>query len=287
MDLIKRQGLWGLVALLSLYMPLGFADNTTNQTSWQQQWFNNPEASNWFVGIDGGAVWPILNDKTTISNNTGFPSPNDIDTYTINAPNVTGAGSLYFGYRWERPSGSLPWLKSSAWLPYYSVGLRYQHVDGFNVNGDIQEFSLEPSSYSYQLKVSGFDVFSAFAKVDIYEWKKFAPYISFGIGTVGNIKVSDYSETPINGTTQPRNSPAFQNHSLPYNFMFTVGTGLDYFITPQLWASLGYEYADYQGDITTGNGTSNSIIGDWRNESLSLGNLTSNTVLLGLSYRLP
>jgi opacity protein-like surface antigen len=224
----------------------------------------------WFLGGAGSWVWPNLNQSsTTVVNGSSASPPSNLDSYSIHNPNSTGDVSLYGGYRFD---------KFNSVFPSYSLAFRFQHLVSTQLNGMIQQYSLPAfTNYNYSLNVSS-DIFSVEGKVDVYQFGRFSPYVSVGIG-LASTSVSGYNEQAVAGII-PRISPAYGDHTAN-NFMFDAGLGFDYQMTQQFWASLGYEYSNL-GKIRTNSGTST-----WANQSLSFGTLTNQAILLGLFYQLP
>jgi len=227
-------------------------------------------AKGWFVGASAGLVWPQLGESnTSVLNGNDAQAPYNSDLYSIDkTPGSTNDWSLYAGYRWDR---------SQQILPHYSVALRYEHLSRFKIEGTVDQYSLPDFvNYNYHLYGSS-NIFSAQGKVDLYDFHSFDPYLTLGLGTA-NTTVEGYKESPYSGI-DARISPGYQNNSASH-FTYSLGLGLDYFITPKITASLGYEYADL-GNVKSGDGTST-----WSGSSLSFGRLTTNTVLLSVFYQL-
>lgn len=226
-------------------------------------------AKGWFVGASAGLVWPQLGESnTSVLNGNDVQAPYNSDVYSIDTPNNTQNWSLYAGYRWDR---------SQQILPHYSVALRYERLSKFKIEGTVDQYSLPDFvNYNYHLYGSA-NIFSAQGKVDLYDFHSFDPYLSLGLGAA-NTTLEGYRESPYGGI-DARISPGYQNHSMTH-FTYSLGLGVDYFITPKITASLGYEYADL-GNVKSGNGTST-----WSSDSLSFGRLTTNTILLSVFYQL-
>lgn len=232
---------------------------------------NGPAKSGWFVGAQGGWIWPNLsNSSTTVFNGSNVPAPNNSDLYTISKhPSTDQTWGFYAGHLWTR---------SSSYFPFYSLAFRYQRVNTANITGTVDQYSLPNFvNYNYNLHLSS-NIFSLLGKFNIYQYKHFSPYVSLGIGE-SSTQITGYTETAAAGII-PRVSPGYQGQDNS-NFTYSAGVGIDYFFNPQLWASLGYEYA-YLGTVNTGKGTA-----AWSNQSLSLGKCRSNSVFLGISYQLP
>lgn len=246
-----------VLSLNLLYLPLSFAKTTY--------------PSGWFLGAEAGVVFPHLKSSTTVPNGSEVGSPYNMDLYTIKNPNTTQNFALDFGYRFTR--------KKHAFIPFYTLALRYQHVNSFKIKGMVEQYS-DPEflNYDYSLNASS-NIFSFFGKADLCQYKSISPYISASVGLVEN-QISNYSEQAVSGVSLPRIDPAYAGTS-SHNFMYSAGVGFDYRINRQCTASLGYEFANL-GKLKTGKGKNDN----WQSESLSLGTLKTNAILLSVSYQL-
>ena len=251
---LSRKCFW-IAALLCLQMPIVFATD-----------YITP--SNWFVSGDLGLLIPTLgNSSTTVANASTTQNP--LDLYSINKPGVASTLALQGGYRWTRIN---PWFSN------VTLGLRYQYLTSFKVSGNIEQYSSpDNTNYDYNLNVSA-HVLSVIGKLDIYQFRHFAPYITLGLGQAF-ANVASYSESPLGGVI-PRTSPGYQSKSL-LNTTYSAGLGVDYKFDRKWSMSVGYEYANF-GTLKTGNGTD-----AWSNQSLSLGAMSSSAILLGLRYQIP
>ncbi|MCX7125227.1 MAG: outer membrane beta-barrel protein [Gammaproteobacteria bacterium] len=262
----------GVLVLLASCASVAFADFTPEAYVQHPNSFSRRD--NWIVGGSLGVAWTGLGDSsTTVPNQTvdGISAPPDL--YSIQSPSSTAAFSLFAGYQWRT-------LRKL--FPDYTVAFRYQHLDSATASGTIDLYSFPGfTDYDYSVDASS-NLFSLFGKVDIYEYYSFAPYVSLGLGIADNT-LDSYKETPYSGIDQRNNNPNGPNYASGStdSFMYDLGFGVDYFINPRLSLSLGYEYADL-GSLSTGTGV---LI--WENQKLSLGDLTTNTVLLSLFYQLP
>lgn len=221
----------------------------------------------WFIGVSVGVTKPSLqkNSSTTVPNGSGQSSPYDVDVYSVSKPGSQENLALFVGYRW---------MRNTAFLPQYSLILRYQRVGAFSVSGDITQYSLY-TNYSYHLNATASNLM-LLGKADLCQFHSFSPYVSVGVGQASN-KMDDYSEQAFSGIT-PRTSPGYGGTSS--QFAYNLGLGVDYSINTSFSASLGYEYANL-GKLKA-NGTST-----WAGDTLSFGSVTSSTVLLSVSYQLP
>jgi opacity protein-like surface antigen len=223
----------------------------------------------WFVGVSAGVAWPGLPNSATVPNGFPFAPPQNLDLFSIQVPSAAATWALNVGYRWVR---------STAFFPLMSLALRYAHINAFNASGLI-EVASDPlyTNYSYSAKISP-NIFTLFGKIDIYNFHSFLPYISLGLGESWNT-FTNYTQQGINDTYSQPGTQFGDNTTARFTYNF--GVGIDYLINPRSTLSLGYEYADL-GKVISGNGTQL-----WSNTSLSMGDLTSNTVLLGINYQLP
>jgi opacity protein-like surface antigen len=224
-------------------------------------------SGNWFVAGYVGREKPNINSSITTDNGSGYPWPNNLDTYSTNE-NATASAAVEVGYRRT---------EHRRFIPAYSLSLRYEHIFSNDIGGLVTQYSLPDfTNYSYKWDVSS-DVFLILGKVNIVEWHHFLPYISGGIGTALN-RTSNYTETALANVT-PRVSPGFQNNTNS-QFAYHLGAGVDWQIQPQYIVSLGYDYEGL-GTIFSGNGE-----GSWAGNSLSSQTFHSNSVMLGFTYLL-
>lgn len=253
----KRLGqkhVWILSALLCTYFPLSFAAD-----------YITP--SNWYLAGDLGAVMPTLSNRNTAVANGSTTQP-PLDIYSISKPNVAPILALEGGYRWTR---------NNPWFHNLTLGLRYQYTD-LNTNGTIEQYSsVAHTNYNYKLNMAT-HALSVVGKLNIYQFKRFSPYVTLGLGQALAI-VGGYSETPLGDVTL-RTSPGYQS-KFAMNTTYSAGAGIDYIFNHKWSMSLGYEYANL-GTLKTTNGS-----GTWSNSSLSLGTLSSSALLLGVRYQLP
>ena len=257
---------FGMTILSCLLVPAVFG-NDFEPVSFVEHPNSFSRHDNWFVGASGGVAFSsVANTSQSLANGSSYPSPYNTDLYTIQNPDATMAWSLYGGYRWET---------IREWFPDINLALRYQHLDSVSVNGTIDQYSL-PGFVNYSYTANGSsNALSAFGKVDIYQYRSILPYVSLGLGLAWN--TMSYSEQAYNGIT-PRVSPGYGGTST--NFAYNVGLGLDYILNRRVTLSLGYEYASF-GSMS-GSGTST-----WSSDTLSLGSLSSNTLLFSAFYELP
>jgi opacity protein-like surface antigen len=224
---------------------------------------NSP--GNWFITAGAGVQSPHWHNPMQISNNSGFPAPNDKDLYaTKNQSEPVLALSL--GKRWQR---------EHFWLPAYSFGVFWQYFFRTHLGNTIMQYS-SPAFTNYQYKWDlTANVLLASAKLNLFQYGILSPYINVGIGSSFN-RTSNYEETPVPGVT-PRTSPSFVKFSTS-EFAYNAGAGIDIQLTSQFIISVGYNYQDL-GQVSSGPGT-----GTWSNQSLNPGSYHSNEILVSASY---
>lgn len=227
-----------------------------------------PAKGHWFVGTELDLLWPNVNDRMTVPNGSNFPPPENLDNYSISKPSNQPMLALSAGYRWQR---------NQALIPAYALALRYQHLFSQNLQGEIQQYSLnEFNNYTYTWDMN-LDVLSLNSKINLFKYQRIMPYIDAGIGASFN-QSETYREQALPGITA-RDSPSFASHTQT-EFAYNAGAGIDLIVTNQLLLSLGYDYQSF-GHLRSGSGQST-----WTGTSLKLGNFTTNTILLGLTYQI-
>ncbi|MDX1902331.1 MAG: outer membrane beta-barrel protein [Gammaproteobacteria bacterium] len=230
--------------------------------------YATPKNSGWFIGAGGSWNWSSLGNSASVANGSLAPPPSNSDLYTINTPSSHAGFQIYAGYRFVR---------AARLFPYYSFAFRYTHIAEGQTRGVIQQYS-SPTFQNYNYSVNfNTDIYGIEAKLDLYQFGALSPYLSAGAGIVNN-SVYNYQETAVSGVT-PRISPDFGS-SDQNNFAFNLGVGIDYQITQNLSASLGYEYANLDKLTGTGKGA------DWVGQPISFGTLKNNTVLLNVFYQI-
>lgn len=219
----------------------------------------------WFVGVEAAALWPNTPSVMTVSNGSFYPSPYDVDRYSIEA-GTDAALSARVGYKWQR---------QREWIPAYALALRYQHMIANDVGGHIMQYSMpEFLNYDYHWDLHS-DTLSLDAKIDLHQYGRFTPFVDLGLGFALN-HAGGYSETAFAGVS-PRESAAYQSHSQS-DLAYNLGLGVDYAIAPQFSLSLSYDYQNL-GSFKSGYGR-----GSWHAERLSLGDYKANTLTAGLTY---
>ena len=229
---------------------------------------NTSTPASWFVEADAGDSLTFHPGMMSVDNGSGLPPSTNVDHYSM-----TRHFQPLLGFQVGRR-----WTREEEWIPFYNVGLRYQHLFNQNLSGDITQYSLpEFNNYTYQWGVS-FEVLSLHSKVDIMKWEHLLPYVDADLGVSFNHQTKPYQETPKIGIT-PRISPGY-TASHQGQFSYTLGVGLDWEVNSQVILSAGYDYQSF-GQLSSGQGQST-----WAGRRLNSGNLTSNTVLMGLTYLL-
>src|SRR5438445_11455181 len=224
----------------------------------------------WFVGAGGGVYWAKLpSSSTNVANGTPIEPPFNQDLYTINNPSANGVLQVSAGYRWKY---------DQLFLPYSSVYFQYRHYNDSTVNGSIYQYSLPDFlNYNYKFSYSA-DLFTVNGKLDLANIKNVMPYVSGGIGVIMN-RLDNYIENPTANVT-PRISPAF-NSNTSSHFAATLGAGIDYALTRNVWLTLGYEHV-FQTSLPNTQGSNT-----WTGTNLNLGKIRLDTVFLNISAKFP
>jgi opacity protein-like surface antigen len=224
--------------------------------------------NSWFVGAGAGNSWlDLTKSTTTVPNGSSFPSPFDVDSFTVNNPSSQAQAQLNLGYRWH---------EDRKFIPYYSLFGQYRHYFNTNIRGSVDQYSLpEFENYNYRLKYKA-DLFTINGKINLIEYKKILPYLSAGVGVIYNH--FNYNETATDNVT-PRISPDYSGNSS--STVLTLGAGIDYKLTDNVWATLGYEYVA-QSALKSSNGG-----GSWSTTSLNFGHASMNTLFLNISANIP
>ena len=225
--------------------------------------------NSWYMGLGAGESWiNIAKNSTNVSNGSFAPPPSDQDTFSINNPSSQAQVQFDFGYRWHQ---------NTQFITDYSAYFQYRHYFNTNIRGIVDQYSLPGfENYNYRLKYTA-DLFTINGKMNLFEYKKISPYVSAGVGIIYNSFVN-YTETATDNVT-PRVSPDYAG--APTNPAFTLGAGIDYKFTPNIWATLGYEYVT-QTNLKSGNGN-----GSWSTTTLNFGHTNLNTVFLKISANVP
>lgn len=218
--------------------------------------------ANWFVAVNSGAGFSMIENKMYVDNGSFFSSPHDKDIYTVKSP-TSALVNFSIGRRWEC---------LDKWFSAISLGLFYQHSFLGNVNGTVIQYSLpEFTNYNYSWNLSS-DILLVSSKLNLFGNNRFLPYITAGLG--GAFNHSNYSETALTGVT-PRVSPNFSGTS--NQFAYNAGAGLDFRASYHLIFSAGYLYQNIGNLSGQGKKT-------WSHTSLGLNSYELNEVLAGVTY---
>ena len=224
-----------------------------------------PTKQNWYASVGVGGQFPTLNSTMTVNNGSGFPPPLDQDVYTTSNNSQVILG-LSAGRRWQNDSD---------WLPALSAGVLYEHFFSNNAGGTITQYSTPGfTNYNYGWNVSS-NVVLATAKLNLFQYAKWSPYINGGVGGAFN-RTGGFNETALPGVTS-RITPGFANNT-SNQFAYNAGAGLDFQFAPQFLLSVGYLYQDL-GNVSSGQGQQT-----WAGQTLNLGNYRSNDVMASVTY---
>jgi opacity protein-like surface antigen len=253
-----------LIALCGMgsVSPLTFADNLFSVP------VVNTDHNTCFLGAGGGISWEHFSNSTTVSNGMPVPAPFNQDLFSIETLKSANA-QFDVGYRW---------VNKTIYFPYTNVYFQYRSYINNDISGSIEQFSLpEFTNYDYQMKYSA-DLLTINGKFDLLKCKKWMPYLSAGAGVIFN-SVYDYTESPTAHVT-PRTSPSYTTNNSS-DLALTLGAGIDYIWTENIWITLGYEHV-FQGSINSGPGLTT-----WSGTSLDFGNVKMDTVFINLTMNLP
>lgn len=154
--------------------------------------------------------------------------------------------SIGFGSVWSRILGP-----ASPYLPYVSFGVHYKQNNinraalGMMLDTKLKEEEdqkLDASlllPYSFNQKSLGADV-----KIDLYRQGRFMPYVKLGLGAAWN----QTSEDSYNMHIGDKDVKGLKIESPSWNarsFTHSLGFGMDFIATCNLWVSLGYQYDNY------------------------------------------
>lgn len=218
--------------------------------------------SHWYV--DAGAGW-VFNQKLGRSylGNVGEP----LDQY--DPPKAKQVPMVFL-------SGGYVWSRQADWLPFTSVGLEYSYFFPAKAEGVIEEASDPTQVFSnYSYKVAHHTLY-LLGKANLVRWRNWMPYVFGGLGASWN-RFSAYSEESVSETPSIRPNPEFSNKAQS-NFAYSLGTGLDYVFTKNLWGSLGYRY-DHFGWGKTGD----TNISEFADKNLK-NFLKAHTLIFSLRY---
>lgn len=221
--------------------------------------------SNYFMGVQGSALWSMAGDRILVNNHSDLDPPMDVDIYSAN-DNTRGAIGLVLGETWH---------ENRKILPDYGLGFRYQHLFQNSISGDIEQYSLpQYNNYSYTWGNSA-NTLTVFTKLNLFNYYHISPYIEAGLGVSFN-QTMQYQETAFSGVT-PRISPDFGGGTNTA-FAYHAGVGVDIPLTNQWSASIGYEYQNL-GKVSSKDGRDS-----WSDTTLSLGNYQLNSVVGRITY---
>ncbi len=211
----------------------------------------------------------LFNNSTTVSNGSDTP-PYDQDYFSVKTPTPQPQIQFNIGYRWH---------EKREFIPYYSAFFQYRHYFISQIRGNIYQYSSpEFENYDYQMDHTA-DLFTLNGKINLFEYKKFLPYLSAGAGVIYNY-LNNYREFPLENVT-PRTSAGYSSKTNA-NLALTLGIGIDFKINKNTWATLGYEYLA-QGNLFTGPGDTT-----WSDTHLTFGkNVKTRTVFLNISMNIP
>lgn len=220
-----------------------------------------------FVFTGGvGEQYPQFNSSIYINNGSDAPPPNDRDLYTTNQ-NMQPLVLASLAYRMQRDSD---------WLSAYSLGLQYQHNFSANVGNKVLQYS-DPLFYNYNSTWDiASDIFLVVAKLNVFEYGIFSPYVHAGVGLSFN-NAGNYNESPTTGVTAVRVNPGFSSYTKT-NFAYSLGAGVDFQVTQKIIVSAQYQYQNL-GNVKSGNGNA-----AWSTQSLDLGTYSTNAVVFCVSY---
>jgi opacity protein-like surface antigen len=220
--------------------------------------------ANWFVAVGVGVEHPQFGSSMSVNNGSDAPSPYDQDIYSTHR-RTEAVIDISAGRRWKR---------DHKWIPAYSFGLAYQRLFPTNVGGTVMQYSSPDFvNYTYQSSVSS-DLFEAFTKLNLFNYRFLSPFITAGAGCALN-RSSGYSETALANVTA-RQNPNFASKTTS-NFAYTLGAGIDFNVSNRLAISVDYKYLNL-GKVTSGSGA-----GTWIKQ-LDLGSLKVNEVLINATY---
>lgn len=229
--------LLGFLLLTISFSGLAQAMTPYNQTTEEAVWHvsSSKPLVSWYMDL--GLGW-VFNQRLA----TGYLNNFDLPPDRYNAPQVQQSSlvSLSGGYVWQR---------LSQWLPFTSLGLEYSYFFPAQAEGIIEDYSdEEEANHSYQYKVAHQIVYLR-GKIDLVRWQNWMPYVSAGLGSSWN-RFSNYSEQAITNVDSFHEDPKFPNKTTTH-FSYSLGIGIDYIFTRNLWGSLGYRF-DHIGPFQTG-----------------------------------
>ena len=240
------------------------SDSSTENNSQCEN--NKSNYNNWYAQLQTGLIFPLLkSNKILIDNGSNFPSPENMDTYSVKHDNQ-GSIMLTIGEKINTPL---------SFIKYYTLGGRLQYTFANNLDGSIMQYS-DPMflNYNYNWKLSNF-ILTTETKLGLLDVEKVSLYINGGLGISFN-RAQSYKESPLINVT-PRANPDFSDNT-ETNFTYHIGFGADYKFIPKWLVSFGYEFSSL-GDFISGKGATT-----WANESLKLRSYKTNTILFGVTH---
>lgn len=253
------------VAIVTLAYTAQNASATTKLNLFKDAPVDN---NTWFIGIGGGYSWIHLPNSTSVPNGSFQTPPYDQDLFSINNPK-TSMEQLQIGYRWHT---------QKQFFPYTHVFFQVRQYNTTDIKGTVEQYSI-PEFLNYNYKINYQATLATInGKFDLIQINRFLPYISAGIGFMNNY-VSDYTESALPNVTQ-RISPDYSGNTKT-QLAYTLGVGVDYIITKNIWATLGFDHV-FKTKLSSGSGA-----GSWSGTSLNFGNAQINTVFLNITASVP
>lgn len=140
------------------------------------------------------------------------------------------------------------------YLPFMSVGLQYQYTNfrdkktpmrfaskEFNAEGGIKAQASSNTDYKFSQSS-----LLATLKLDLYRWAYVMPYVNLELGASWN---QAKQKKPFFIKFENTNISIIAPDSRNSTFSYSVGAGLDFPITENVWLSLGYNY-NYFGHVS-------------------------------------
>lgn len=223
--------------LLSLTSPILANEPTSHEQNTQETGFKFEQKplDSWYFDLNLGWIFNIKSGPAVYLNNFDIPP----DRY--NSPKVKQRPlvSLSAGYVWAR---------SSQWLPFVSLGLEYSYFFPEKAEGSVEDYS-EEEDENHMCKYNlTHQTLYLQGKIDVVRWQRWMPYVSAKLGSSWN-KFSNFNEQRITDVDSTHENPQFPNNTTK-NFSYSLGAGVDYIFTQNLWGSLGYRF-DHIGYIQT------------------------------------
>lgn len=246
---------------------LASASQPVKMKTHQHRVKSNGSRPQWFITAGGGVAFPSFgHTQLAVANNSGFPAPFNQDAYTVHQ-NPQPLATLGLGRRWEAHHRG---------LSSYSLGVYYQHFFATNMGNQITQYSAPAfTNYQYNWNLSS-DVLFLEGKLNLPRYGRLSPYLTGGLGCAFNTS-GGYSESALPGLTDTRVSASYKSKMM-LQLAYNVGAGLDFQLTKTVFASAEYQFQDL-GTSSLGHGS-----GTWASESLNLGQIRNNAMLIKLTY---